>query len=194
MILQQYQQLRKWPVRCWSNFRVGEFPIDLRDSFLVGEPVLMELNNILTSTKVKELTLRGVPTLTDEDSISAAAAEMRNHSHGSAVVCHDGRLTGIFTERDLLRVLERGGDLNSPVANVMTSNPQTVTSDDTLFDAIRLMDTGGYRRVPVVDANGAPAGVVDVKTVVHFLVEHFPAAVYNQASHEQLTAKNPEGA
>ena len=56
------------------------------------------------------------------------------------------------------------------------------------------MDEGGYRRVPVLDSSGTPVGVVDVKTITHFLVEHFPAAVYNQASHAQLIAKDREGA
>lgn len=153
-----------------------------------------ELKSILLSTKVGDLALREVPVLVPTDSVAQAAAEMRKHVHGSAVVCHDGKLVGIFTERDLLRVVERQGDFSTPVSQVMTANPQTVTADDSLYEAIRLMDTGGYRRVPVVDDSGAPAGVVDVKTAAHFLVEHFPAAVYNQASHAQLNAKHREGA
>jgi hypothetical protein len=36
--------------------------------------------------------------------------------------------------------------------------------------------------------------IIDVKALVHFLVEHFPAAIYNQASHAQLIAKDREGA
>jgi hypothetical protein len=76
----------------------------------------------------------------------------------------------------------------------MTNNPKTVTTADTLFEVARSMDEGGYRRLPVVDAAGVPTAIVDVKALVHFLVEHFAAAVYNQASHEQLTAKDREGA
>jgi predicted transcriptional regulator len=84
--------------------------------------------------------------------------------------------------------------MNAPLSEVMTKSPQTVTADATLYDVIRLMDKGGYRRLPVVDATGLPVGIVDVKSIVHFLVEHFPAAVYNQASHAQLLAKHREGA
>ncbi len=154
----------------------------------------LQLSSILTSTTVGETTLTDVPILSGSDTIAAAAGEMRQQSHGSAVVCDDGKLIGIFTERDFLRVIASGGDIDSPVSSVMTRNPQTVTTSDSLFDAIRLMDVGGYRRVPVVDTDGAPAGIVDVKTATHFLVEHFPAAVYNQASQAQLNAKNREGA
>ncbi len=154
----------------------------------------MDLRSILTSTKVGELALTTRPSLRSTDTVSAAADEMRKASHGSAVICDDNKLVGIFTERDLLRVIGEGGDLNQPLSDVMTRNPQTLTVDDTLFDATRFMDQGGYRRLPVVDADKTPVGIVDVKTVSHFLVQHFPEAVYNQASHDQLIAKNPEGA
>ena len=165
-----------------------------RISAMTDVPDRMELNSILTSPKVSELTLTGVPELSPTDTLSAAAAQMRKMSHGSAVVCEGGKLVGIFTERDLLRVIGRSGDLQTQVSEVMTHNPQSVTTDDSLFDCVKLMDTGGYRRVPVVDSDGGPAGIVDVKLVAHFLVEYYPAAVYNQAAHDQLIAKDREGA
>jgi len=154
----------------------------------------MELKSILTSTKVGELTLTTRPTLSPDDTVAAAAAEMRRESHGSAVVCSDGALVGIFTERDLLRVIGSGDGMQTPLSSVMTTDPKTLTTDDTLFDAVRWMDEGGYRRLPVVGPDGTSVGIVDVKTITHFLVEHFSSAVYNQASAVQLTAKNPEGA
>lgn len=154
----------------------------------------MELRNILTSTKVGELVATRRWALEPSDTVAAAAAEMREHSHGSALVCSGGKLVGIFTERDLLQIIGSGQNLETPLSEVMTSNPQTIKTEDNLLDATRYMDTGGYRRLPVVDPSGRPVGVVDVKAIVHFLVEHFPAAVYNQASHAQLIAKHREGA
>ncbi len=154
----------------------------------------MELRSILTSTKVGELTLTLRPTLRSSDSIATAAAEMRTTSHGSALVCQGGKLVGIFTERDLLRSISADLSLDTPLSEAMTANPKTLTTEDTLFEATRSMDQGGYRRLPVVDLNGTPVGIVDVKTIVHFLVEHFPATVYNQAAHAQLLARHREGA
>lgn len=153
-----------------------------------------ELHGILTSTRVGELVLSIRPALEPEDPVSAAAAEMRSASHGSALVCENGRLVGIFTERDLLGVLGSGRGLETPLRDVMTAAPRTVTVTDTLFDAMRWMDEGGYRRLPVVDRESRPVGIVDVKTVAHFIVEHYPAAIYNQAAHEQLIARHREGA
>jgi CBS domain-containing protein len=154
----------------------------------------MELRSILTSTKVSEVALANPPSFAPSDTIAAAVDGMRAHSHGSAVICSGRKLLGIFTERDLLRFIAGGGDFKTPLSQVMTASPKTLTADSTLFDAAQSMDQGGYRRMPVIDDEGSPVGIIDVKTITHFLVEHFPSAVYNQASHAQLLAKHPEGA
>ncbi|GAB4135051.1 MAG: hypothetical protein Tsb009_00850 [Planctomycetaceae bacterium] len=153
----------------------------------------MELKNILTATTVGELTLTECPRLEPTTLVSDAIAAMRQMSHGCAVVCDGTQLVGIFTERDFLKVVAENG-LDVPMETVMSTNPQTVSTHQTLFEATAYMDRGGYRRLPVVDENGTPAGILDVKAITHFLVEHFPSAIYNQASHAQLIAKHREGA
>ncbi len=155
---------------------------------------VVDLRQVLTTSRVKQLAPKEVPVLRGDQSVADAAREMRSHSHGSAMVCRDGKLTGIFTERDLMKLLADGKTLDLPVSNVMTSHPRTVSLDDVLMTVIQLMDEGGYRRLPVVDASGSPVGIVDVKSVVHFLVEHFPKAVYNQAPRALLRSKDREGA
>jgi len=154
----------------------------------------VQLRALLQSTQVGQLTLKVRHQLAPSDSFGSAMALMRNRSHGCALVCQDGALVGIVTERDILHGLHSGIDLDAPLESVMTANPVTVTSRDSLFDAIALMDSGGYRRLPVLDDTGCPEGVVDVKTVTGFLVEHYADAVHNQASQAQVTARNPEGA
>ena len=158
------------------------------------QPAQRELRSILQSTRVGDLELIPCPILPPTATVADAAASMRQQSHGSALVCSGGKAAGIFTERDLMRVIAAGKQLDIPLSEVMTAKPKTVTMDDTLFTVARSMDEGGYRRLPVVDAAGIPVSIVDVKTLVHFLVEHFPATVYNQASHDQLIAKDREGA
>jgi CBS domain-containing protein len=146
------------------------------------------------SSRVGELTPKEVPVLEAGDSVADAVTEMRSHSHGSALVCRNGKLVGIFTERDLLKLIASGASLGQSLSGVMTASPRTVSTKDNLLTVIQLMDEGGYRRLPVVDPTGSPAGIIDVKSVSHFLVEHFPAAVYNQAPRALLTAKSREGA
>ncbi|MBX3439228.1 MAG: CBS domain-containing protein [Planctomycetaceae bacterium] len=153
-----------------------------------------DLRQLLAETRVSTLTLTVVPVLSPDESLDAAAAAMREVSHGSALVCDAGRLVGIITERDLLGHVSSGTDFEIALEDVMTLGPRTISSDDTLLDAVRLMDRGGYRRLPVLKENGQPAGIVDVKTVMNFIVDQVPNTVYNQASHELLTAKRAEGA
>ena len=156
--------------------------------------VEFDLRRLLSGTHVSELTLTVVPLLSPDQTLEDAAAAMCEVSHGSALVCEGDRLVGIITERDLLELLADGTDFDSPLQGSMTADPQTISCDDTLLDAVRLMDQGGYRRLPVLDGGRGPAGIVDVKTVMNFVVDHVPSTVYNQASNELLTAKRAEGA
>ncbi len=156
--------------------------------------VEFDLRRLLSETHVSELTLTVVPHLSPDQSLEDAAAAMREVSHGSALISADNRLVGIITERDLLGLLAAGTDFCSSLREWMTADPQTISTNDTLLDAVRLMDQGGYRRVPVLNGGQEPAGLVDVKTVMNFVVDHVPNTVYNQASHELLTAKRAEGA
>lgn len=154
----------------------------------------MELRSILTSTKVGEVTVPVHQTLEPSDTVAAAAEEMRRQSHGSVLIWCDGKVCGIFTERDLLRVVAQQRPMTTPLSQVMTSNPRTVATNQTLYEALQMMDTGGYRRLPVVDERGAPVGFIDVKAISHFLVGYFPAAVHTQTAHSDAIAKQREGA
>lgn len=137
----------------------------------------VELN--LNSETVEHLL--DAPPLCVEPSVSVrdVLALLKQHNHGSVLICRQQTLVGIFTERDALRYLAKRGDLAAPVENLMTKNPITVRADDTVAESIRRMVEGGYRRLPVVDAQGAPLGMVKVSSVVHYLVEHFPKSIYN---------------
>ncbi len=82
-----------------------------------------------------------------------AARVMTERHIGAVRVAVDGRLQGIFTERDVLaRVVAAGLDPDDTVlGRVMTPNPDTVAPNDTALDALRRMTECGYRHLPVVD-------------------------------------------
>jgi CBS domain-containing protein len=71
---------------------------------------------------------------------------------GSVLVIDERRcLKGIFTGRDAVRLLAKGGDAAGlPVAKAMTPNPITVTTECRAIDALKAMSEGGFRHVPVV--------------------------------------------
>ncbi len=156
--------------------------------------VEFDLRRLLFETHVSELTLTVVPLLFPEQTLEEAAAAMREVSHGCALICQDDELVGIITERDLLGFLADGTDFDAPLSKSMTSNPQTLSTESTLLEAVRQMDQGGYRRLPVVGSNACAVGIVDVKTVMNFVVEHVPGTVYNQASNALLSVSRAEGA
>jgi CBS domain-containing protein len=127
--------------------------------------------------------------------VADALAAMRQHRTGCVLVCEAGRLVGIFTERDLMRrVLAVGKPLSTPVGDVMTSDPVVVQAKEPIGVAVRHMEEGGYRHLPVVDGKGCPVGVLSVKRIVHYLVEHFPGTVYNLPPDPGAVQQEREGA
>src|SRR5688572_26126683 len=77
--------------------------------------------------------------------VIAAARLMRENQVGAVMVVEDGKLAGVFTERDaLFRVIAEGRDVaGTQLADVMTRNPQTVHPDKPFADALHLMYEGG---------------------------------------------------
>lgn len=122
------------------------------------------------------------PAILSASSTLADAIETLQQRHVGCVLIAglDGKLQGLFTERDLLnRVAGRHLDWGSPVTDFMTRSPETLRPDDRIAWALHMMHVGGYRNVPLTDAEGRPVGLVSVKDIVAFIVDLFPAAVLN---------------
>ncbi len=133
--------------------------------------------------------------LAPEQTIAEAVTLMRQAGVGCLLVCRGTTLLGLFTERDLMRrVLAAGKPLSLPLGECLTSNPVVVGLRDPVRLAVRRMEEGGYRHLPVVDEAGRAVGVLSVKRIVHFLVEHFPATVYNQPPDPDVYPTAPGGA
>jgi arabinose-5-phosphate isomerase len=94
----------------------------------------------------------------------------------------EGRLTGLFTDSDLARLFERRCDreLDEPIARVMTANPLTISLGSRMVDAVTLMARRKISELPVVDADGRPAGLVDVTDVVGILPNPATASAPSQ--------------
>ena len=121
----------------------------------------------------------------------AIAHMLERRQAGVLVVDDAGRLTGIFTERDVLtRVAGAGRDAaRTALHDVMTPNPEALSSGDRIAYAVRSMSVAGYRTVPLVDAERRPVGVVTVSDVIRWLAHLFPEAVLNLPPGDTL--KNP---
>lgn len=93
------------------------------------------------------------------------------------VVSSQGRLDGIFSERDLLmKVAHRYDELkSSPVRDFMTADPETLPPDATVAWALNRMDVGGFRHIPIVE-DGRPLAVVSVRDLLRHLATQYVAA------------------
>ena len=155
----------------------------------------MELSRNLRVDSVSRLDPTAPRGIDANQPVSAAVAVMRAENIGCLLVTRAGRLVGIFTERDLLtRVLSAGLPLSMPMAECMTTDPVTVQPKDSVRVAIRRMEGGGYRHLPVIDERNRPVGVLSARRVVHYIVEHFPGLVYNHPPDPNRVPDSPDGA
>jgi CBS domain-containing protein len=109
-------------------------------------------------------------------SVGQAARLMKEGKVGAVLVVEEGRLVGIFTERDaVFRVMARGLDPESTaLRDVMTRDPTTVAPDETFGYALLLMHENGFRHAPVVE-DGRPVGVVSARHALDPDLEEFTA-------------------
>jgi CBS domain-containing protein len=126
--------------------------------------------NLMENT-VEVLQPRQPVTVRTTTTIQDAIQTMLAHNIGALlVVDKDGKLLGIFSERDLLTKVagqhEHYAEL--PVAQFMTKDPETVTTEATLTFALHKMDIGGYRHLPIV-TDGRPSGVVSVRDMLRHI-------------------------
>jgi arabinose-5-phosphate isomerase len=85
----------------------------------------------------------------------------------------EGRLSGLFTDSDLARLLEnrRDGQLDRPVRESMTSNPKHVLHGAPLSEAIELLSQYRISELPVVDASLRPVGLIDITDLIGMVPE-----------------------
>ena len=113
-----------------------------------------------------------------DTTVTEAARRMREGNTGAAMVLEGTRLAGIFTERDaLFRVLAVARNPSeTPVAAVMTRDPQTIHPDKPFDEALRMMHEGRFRNVPVVE-DGRPLGMVSVRDALDPELLHLRVAL-----------------
>jgi CBS domain-containing protein len=150
---------------------LGKTYDDLRE----GSDALLN-DTIAVLTPAEPICLSAAATVHD-----AVRTMLARRQAGVLIADGEGRLAGIFTERDVLtRVVGRDLDARkTPLGEVMTRNPEALTASDRVAYAIHCMSVAGYRTIPLVDAEGQPIGVVTVSDVIRWLASLFPETVLN---------------
>ena len=114
---------------------------------------------------------RNLPKARDRLTVRQALGRLRPMRRRSgAICCVDARdrLTGIFTDADLRRLLEAGraDALDRPLREVMTRSPKVVRAGDTAAAAVQLINRYFIEELPVVDGRGRLVGLVDVQDLL----------------------------
>lgn len=138
----------------------------------------MGIEAILRSRRIRQLELPRYLSVDAGNSLRETLQAMQGSGSGSVLVTENERLAGIFTERDLISKVGVGSvDGTRPIREFMTPNPTVLSPEDSVFDAIYLMDEHGYRNIPLVEADGRLVGSLPVSKVVEFLAESMPQEV-----------------
>jgi len=131
---------------------------------------------------------RKLVTAPPDTTVATAARLMKEQTVGAVIVVqHDGRLAGIFTERDaLFRVMAEGRDPKSTrLSEVMTGEPRTIAPDKPFGHALLMMYDGGFRHVPVVE-RGRPIGMVSARDALGPELQEFDSEIERRTRIQEI--------
>jgi CBS domain-containing protein len=114
-------------------------------------------------TAIRDVMTKELVTVEPATSVAAAVTVMGIKGVGAVLVMEQGRLEGIFTERDLVRALSHDiGASSQPVTQWMTRNPVTGSPETSVERALEIMLAGNFRHLPVTEGERV-MGVVSIR-------------------------------
>jgi CBS domain-containing protein/anti-sigma regulatory factor (Ser/Thr protein kinase) len=120
--------------------------------------------------KIEEVMTREIRALTPEMHMIDVLDLFRQERISGAPVVVDGKLIGVVSIEDLIRLL-RHGNLEVQVGSCMTSNVITVRPTDSVIDALKIFVNVNVGRLPVLDANGKLVGIITKGDITRGLLE-----------------------
>lgn len=150
----------------------------------------------MLSDKIRALKLSHPLTVESGTSVREVIRKVQREGVGCVLVTKDRRPVGIMTERDvLMKVVARDVDYDEPVDTFMTPDPLTLTPDDTIGEAISLMNSHGFRNVPIISpATGEAVSLFRIQDVIDYLAEAYPEKVLNLPPRPHQLMTTQEGA
>lgn len=111
-----------------------------------------------------------VLSFSENDNLDAVIKEMSIRNFGSAVVTHEKKVVGIFTERDVMKkvVAVEKDPKKLKLKDVMSTNVKVAKRDDDVLNCLRRMSQGRFRHLPVVDDDGKLIGILSQGDFVAF--------------------------
>ncbi|NQY80099.1 MAG: CBS domain-containing protein [Candidatus Caenarcaniphilales bacterium] len=139
---------------------------------IMDESIKSTLDNISAAIEINDpikiLNLDYIHTVTQDTSLNEAVAYMADNNKGCVGIRdREGKIVGIFTERDLLRrIVSKNVNMSSSkIQDYMTRNPQMLSEEDPIAFALNRMSDGSYRHIPITK-NGEVRYMLSVKDIV----------------------------
>jgi len=121
----------------------------------------------LRKLKAKDVMHPGVFSIEPDDNLLKAAEIMVKNNVGSIIVVQKGKVIGILTERDIVRLIANGVDFREPVYKYMTKLVSVAFPDDDLELVMQKMIVGHFRHLPVVDEDEKPLGMISIRDILN---------------------------
>jgi CBS domain-containing protein len=119
---------------------------------------------------VRDVMSTALLTVESTENVTDAARRMHERGVGAALVMNGDLLSGILTERDVLRAVATGSVEGTKVGAWMTHDPETVAPDERPGHAAAIMLHGGFRHLPVVDG-ATPIGIISIRDLMRLVVD-----------------------
>jgi len=172
----------------------SEFDEAWEDDFSATEREEQELGQFILDCPIRDMEPPAAVVVPESASIGTVIQVMLDRGLGAVLVQREGRTVGIFTERDVLRrVVLTGISQETPLRDIMTSDPETLGIDDSVGFALNRMIIGGFRHIPVTDDSGRAVGVLSQRDMVAFVVSLLPSRILNLPPEPHLEAHSEDG-
>ena len=153
-----------------------------------------KIADIIKAARISELRLRKSLVVQPTTALEEVYRLMDEGDWSAVVVCRGNEAVGIFSQRDILnRTALEDLEPSTPIEELMTPDPVTLSIDDGLAAAIKVMVDGGYRHIPILDGKGCTAGVLTSREILRYIADQMPETVLNMQPRLHQELHRPEG-
>lgn len=130
----------------------------------------MTIFDTILATRLTDVDLSRYIEVEPDVTVADTVERMAESGESCALVVDDGRLTGVFTQRDVLNhVIARPAEWDRPVSTLMSDTPWTIEPTATVEDGLGVMNHWWVRSVPVVDGDGSVHGNLSYYTIMRLM-------------------------
>ncbi len=167
---------------------------ELEEELLEDQEIKLTRSSL--QVPLKTLRLKKAVCVEATSTIRRSIDMMLARQFGCLLIVENNKYNGIFTERDILRkiVLESIDLDTAHVCDYMTEHGRTLTMEDTIESALRIMQKDGLSHVCIIDAKAMPQAVVSIRDIIRFIIDFFPQSILNLPPNPiRIGTNHPDG-